>query len=207
MSYRPELVRSVRAGKRTMFRQPAKGECRYKEKRVYVLRAATDQTPALQITVLEIREERLGSISLRDVKREGHRTTQDFVADWKGVHNGYDENMRVHVVSFVQGDATDTPHMLSANPGSDRADYTTIPARAIRGEGEAVSGKLLERWGTEGRERHADVLADQRHGLLAAVQKVRIEAARRGTGLGAQKRLKSVEHHLKAIENESRGVA
>lgn len=204
---KPELVKDIRSGRRTMFRIPVKGDCRYQPKRCYTLRAATDQSPALQITVLEVREERLGSISLRDVKREGHRTTQEFVKAWKDAHKTYDENQRVYVMSFAQGDLTDTPHLLAARPGGAQGDYTTIPARAVKGEGEAVQAKLLDRWAVEGRERHADVLAEQRKSLLSAVQGVRIEAARRGNYPRAQRRLKSVEHHLKALENEAQGAA
>lgn len=210
MIFKPELVKKINAGTKTMTRRIVKDgetECRYREGRVYAVQPGRGKAASFSITILDIRQERLGEIDYRDARREGFKTTDEFAAYWTALHKSFRPDQLVWVIGFIKGDLTDTPHLLAARPGGAQGDYTSIPARAVKGEGEAVQAKLLDRWAVEGRERHADVLAEQRKSLLSAVQGVRIEAARRGNYPRAQRRLKSVEHHLKALENEARGVA
>lgn len=116
-----------------------------------------------------------------------------------------------YIIRFEKGDLSatiDRPRLLAARPGGSEGDYTTVPARAIKGEGEAVPARMLERWATENWERHAEILADQRTRLLRAVQAVRVESARQNAGsFWARKRLKRTEQELKAQERRARLTA
>ena len=126
MIFRPELVKQILAGKKTMTRRPVKpGElaCRYKPGRVYGVQLGrgrpthmTGEEP-LRITILEVRQEHLGEITLPDARREGFRTTQEFKDYWRGLYGTFDLELPVWVIGFARGDVTDRPRLLAARPG------------------------------------------------------------------------------------------
>lgn len=212
MIFQPELVKQILAGRKTMTRRPVKdGEtsCRYRPGRVYAVQQGRGKAATTRITILgEPRQERLGDISLDDARREGFRTREEFREYWAGLYGSHDPERLVWVLSFAKGDCTDRPHLLAARPGGPEGDYTSIPARAVRGEGEAVERRLLEREAQKSRERHGGVVAAERERLLAAVGAVRLEAARQNAGSAmVRKRLKSIEHQLRAMEREARRSA
>jgi hypothetical protein len=183
MIFRPELAKKIAAGEKTMTRRPVKDgekDCRYKPNRVYAVQPGRGRPANSQITVTEVREERLGDLSLRDAKREGFRTTQAFVDYWSALYGHYDAEQLVWVISFVKGDATDTPRLLAARPGGPGGDYTANPARAAKGEPEAVSASLQEKFSQRAREQHTATKRgdwrEQRDRLMAVVREIRAHA-------------------------------
>lgn len=177
MIFTAEIVKQIKAGKRSMVRLPVKAgesECRHKVGRVYAVKTARDREASVHITITEVRQER------------------------------HDSEL-VWILRFVKGDVTDKPRLLAARPGLPHGDYVSDAARAMRGEGEAVQGRILDQWALEGRERASQGMSEEGARLLDAVGKVRLEAARQGVGSAqARKRLKTVEHHLRLWHQESR---
>lgn len=85
MIFKPELVRAIQQGKKTMTRRPimpGEQSCRYKERHLYSVKRARTGKTVLQITVLEVRPEPLGRLTLEDARREGFRTTAAFFDYW-----------------------------------------------------------------------------------------------------------------------------
>jgi hypothetical protein len=85
MIFSPELVKKIAAGGKTMTRRPVKaGErtCRYLAGHSYAVQAGRGKPGSFRITVVDVRTEHVGNISLRDVRREGFRTTAEFYDYW-----------------------------------------------------------------------------------------------------------------------------
>ena len=52
------------------------------------------------IRIIGLRRERLGDITLEDVRREGYDTLEEFKAVWVRVNKSWDPELEVYVVSF-----------------------------------------------------------------------------------------------------------
>ena len=195
MIFRPELVKKIGAGTKTMTRRPVNApHCRYRLNHVYSVQPGRGKPGTIQITITEVREERLGDLSLRDAKREGFRTTQDFIDYWRGLYGSYDAEQMVWVISFVKGDATDTPRLLAARPGGPGGDYTANPARAAKGEPEAISVRLQERYAREGEERDKSRLGELRSRALAAIGAIEPHASGKDF-----KRLRAAANQIRSL--------
>lgn len=115
------------------------------------------------------------------------------------------------LVRFSKGDRSDVldrPRWLAARPGSLGGDYTEAPSLALRGTAEEIPENAQKRYADSAWERRANGLDELRARLLEGVAIARLEAARQNVGsAGARKRLKSIEHHLRAWEQEARRSA
>lgn len=250
MIFRLELARLIAQGKKTQTRRRVKSgesKCRYVEGRAYTIQTGRGKPGNGQITITAVRQERASDITLHDAKREGFRTTSEFLEYWDQLHGEGFRDALVWVISFERGDTRDTPRLLRASapqapvckaqvryadgkmracnrafqdeqdvckcgarrpPESDEDHgYTTRRVNALKGEGEPVSERMLERYAEAGRERHVDVLAEQRRRALSVIAELRLEAIRRGASPKANKRYKSAEHHLRALDQEARRSA
>jgi len=85
MIFKPELVKKIQAGTKTMTRRPVRpGEksCTYEEGHSYAVTPGRGKLAVLRITVTEVRREHVGQINLRDARKEGFRTTGEFFDYW-----------------------------------------------------------------------------------------------------------------------------
>lgn len=117
MIFTAAAVTQISEGKKTMTRRPVKsGEtyCRYEANRAYAIQPAGGHSKD-RLTVIEVRQEKLGEITLKDAKREGHRSTAAFVAVWLDEHGIYAADLPVWVISFARGDLTDQPRYCRAS--------------------------------------------------------------------------------------------
>jgi uncharacterized protein YhfF len=88
MIFRPELVRQIRAGRKTQTRRLARIEpvCRYKAGKSYAVQPGRGQSAVCRIHVNSVRRETVGDIAFADARAEGFATTEDFKVYWVSVH-------------------------------------------------------------------------------------------------------------------------
>lgn len=205
MIFASEMAKLVRAGKKTQTRRRT---CRYAPGHSYAIQSGRGKPGNGRLTVLEVRQEPLGSISLRDARREGFRTTSEFKDYWMGLHGSWNPYQLIYVISFVLGDHTDAPRFLAAKPGLPHGDYVQSGARALRGTNEEVSASVQRRYTLAVEKARESGEAQHRERLLAAIGAIRLEAAKQNAGSAiSRKRLKSVEHQLRAYDREMRRTA
>lgn len=115
------------------------------------------------------------------------------------------------LVGFVKGDQSDRldkPRLLAARPGGAGGDYTNVPGLALSGAAEEIQAPLQSKYAERSWQRRTDGLSEQRERIQAAVATARLEAVKQNIGSAAvRKRLKSLEHHLRAWEQEARRSA
>lgn len=205
MIFSSEMAKLILAGRKSQTRRVVKDselQCRYVPGRSYALQGKRWKADQPRITVLEVRPEQLGQISLRDVRREGFRTTEEFKAYWVKLHKRFDSEQLVWVISFVLGDQTDTPRLLAARPGAPHGDYVQNPVRALVGTAEEVSAPIQARYSREASERLSE--AARRRRRLASVL---AELATLAPTPQQKKRLRSIEHQIKALGKEEQAAA
>src|ERR1700680_1352858 len=118
MIFRPELARLIAQGKKTQTRRHVKAgesKCRYVEGRAYVVQTGRGKPGHGQITITGVRRERVDAITLQDARREGFRTTSEFLAYWDQLHGEGLRDALVWVISFERGDTRDVPRLLRAS--------------------------------------------------------------------------------------------
>lgn len=89
MIFRPELVRKIQRGEKTMTRRPMKrGEptCRYSTGKSYAVQPGRGKSATCRIHIDGVRLERAGEITFSDALAEGFRTTEEFKAYWIGLY-------------------------------------------------------------------------------------------------------------------------
>lgn len=202
MIFKPELAKKVAAGSKTMTRRPVKDgeqECRYRAGRVYGVQLGRGKSTSFPITITEEpRREALAAITFKEARREGFRTREEFIDYWTELYGDFDPDQEVWVISFVKGDATDRPHLLAARSGTPMGEYTDNPSRAMKGEPEAISTPVAEHYAKRAIDMRGVEMSAQCERLLEVVAELRTQA----TTAPARKRLRSVEHHVRAIERE-----
>jgi hypothetical protein len=114
MIFTAAAVTQISEGKKTMTRRLVKtGEtlCPYEPSHAYAIQPAGGRSKD-RLTVSEVRQEKLGDITIKDAKREGHRNIPEFVACWLVEHGLYAADLDVWVISFAKGDLTDQPRYI-----------------------------------------------------------------------------------------------
>lgn len=88
MIFRPELVRDIRAGRKTATRRPVKAgkPCRYRPGKSYAVQPGRGKSATCRIKVTSVTRELVGDITHADAVAEGFRTTDDFKAYWIALH-------------------------------------------------------------------------------------------------------------------------
>lgn len=115
MIFAPEMVKLILADRKTQTRRivkPDEKACRYRIGHAYAIQPGRARPGIERLTITEVRQEKLGDISLPDAKREGFRTRSDFFDYWQRLHGVLHLERQVWVISFVKGDRRDVPRML-----------------------------------------------------------------------------------------------
>jgi hypothetical protein len=218
VTFSPDIIKSIRSGRRSQFRVPVipGKDCRFKPGKAPLVKRTADSE--LRITITEVRQERLGDISLRDVKAEGWHTTAEFREDWIERYGEHDADQLVHVVSFIKGTHTDEPRIPAARPGAvawtakkgerwkmargeGHGDYVSTASQGLTGCDEEVRPEVLAIY----QARSSEGLRTQRNGRLSA-QCERLRAAIAEIRRFApdpslvNKQLRSLEHQLASLE-------
>lgn len=148
MIFRPELAKAILQRKKTQTRRLATAKtCRYRAGKSYAVQPGRGKTAVCRITITDVRLEALGEITLKDARKEGFVTTDEFRDYWASLYGRFDPDLMVWVLSFQFGDQTDTPRLLAARPGAPHGDYVSNPHLSLRDEQEAVSAAETERYG------------------------------------------------------------
>jgi len=100
MLFKPEHVDLILTGRKTQTRRiwkkpRAKAGSVHKAKTVLF---SKEYFALIRIT--DIRKDRLGDISLEDVRREGYETLEAFKEEWIRINGAWDPELEVYVVSF-----------------------------------------------------------------------------------------------------------
>lgn len=207
MIFRPELAKLIVQGKKSMTRRPSHGEtsCRYRVEHVYRVQLGRGMPGRFPITIKAVREEALGEITLKDAKREGFVTTQEFADYWKGLYGKFDEDSRVWVISFALGDATDTPRLLAARPGAPHGDYVGQSFLAMPLEPEAVSGGEQAIFTKDARLRDGargrDPLVRERNEMARSLGRMR-DILEREPNREVSKEVRAMEHRIVALDRK-----
>lgn len=199
MIFKPELITEIRAGRKTQTRRPVKaGEktCRYTPGHVYSVQPGRGMRGEVQITVLAVRQERVGDISAGDARREGFGHVRAFLAYWRDLY-GEDADLQqsVWVISFALGDRRDIPRLLRAgapkwDPRSEHRverdedhGYTSRPALALAAEPEAIDNETLEAYAAVNRAKpritEQQVWERERATIREAIQRLRNQELRK----------------------------
>lgn len=142
---------------------------RYRTGRTYAVQPGPGRPATGRIVITDIHLEKLADITHPDAQAEGHQTTNDFRQAWVRLHdkawtertlnpddttdhqaliqerfNQRWAHQQVWAIT-IQLDRTDTPRLLTAKPGLQRADYTTNPTRAAPHEPEPLTQTQWER--------------------------------------------------------------
>lgn len=136
MIFQPDAVTLIRDKRKTQTRRPVKHNRefgyempgRYLPDRVYSVQPGRGKRAVCQLTVTEVRKERLGDITLDDIRREGFKFPGEFWQRWEQLHRHANHETVVWVISFVLGDQRDAPRLLRAGEPS-----VPICARCHRG--------------------------------------------------------------------------
>lgn len=144
---------------------------RYRTGGSYALQPGRGRPSIGRVLITNIRLQQLTDITHRDAQAEGHQTTNDFRQAWVHLHDKAwvtrtlnlddttdDQAQALILARFdqrwthqqvwaitIQPDRTDTPRLLTAKPGLQRADYTTNPTRAAPHEPEPLTQTQWER--------------------------------------------------------------
>ena len=199
-----DLLNLIKAGKKTMHRTPTRDNeptCRYQAGRAYAVQPSAGQPADIKITIIDQpRQARLGDITAHEARREGYRHQREYLDAWRTRHGHLDLDQPVWVLAFVLGDQTDTPRLLAANPGGQRNDYVTQPARAMKGEPEAIPAMLADQYSREahGRDtaRTTSGLRERADRILTTVAEIR---SIDGIDKNTDSKLRAVERNIRSI--------
>lgn len=100
MLFKPEHVDPILTGRKTQTRRTwkkprAKAGSIHKAKTVLF-----SKEYFVLIRITDVRKERLGDISLEDVRREGYDTLEAFKEEWIRINGAWGPELEVYVVSF-----------------------------------------------------------------------------------------------------------
>jgi hypothetical protein len=145
------------------------------------------------ITVLGVKRQGLWIMDEDAAKREGFTSLKAALTRWPSI------SVDVWVIHFARGDQTE---IVSADKDlylADRnlpADYTTQPARAMRGEPPVLDKETLKRYAKQATGDNRDREAERRRKALAAIGELQ-EHAKSPT---ARKKLRHAANLIEAID-------
>ncbi len=194
MIFGPDMVWKVKAGSKTQTRRKIRGDCRYKPGRAYAIQTGRGKPATAHITITSVEEQELGAITLREAKAEGFRTRAEFEDYWKGLYGSHDPKERVHVISFLLGDHTDSDRFPAARPGPG-GDYVQSGARALTGTAPEVSEATQKLYAARSAETYAEALQQRKKRLQSVLREIRSQA----DDPLVNARLRAVERRVKRV--------
>jgi len=97
MLFKKELVEKILKGEKTQTRRL---NGKYKVGNIYAVCTRWYSPAVAWIKITGKRTERLGDISLEDVKKEGFNSLEEFKAFWIKIHGHWDDDLIVYVYDF-----------------------------------------------------------------------------------------------------------
>jgi len=187
LTFSSEEIKRIKAGRQSQTRRLS---APYRPGRCYKVQNGR-KTTDLKVTITSITEEKLEMMTVREARRNGFRTTTEFLEAWKGP-----KDATVQVISFVVGDQSDTPRLLAARPGPPSGDYTSSTARALRGTAEEAPQAVVSKYAAEAVVNHRATHSMALDGLKQA-----LDGLNKVVSLPSdRKRLKSIVHHVERLE-------
>jgi hypothetical protein len=133
-------------------------KCIYQQGRCYVLQTKRKRPEPPHITITSVEQRQADSLSLRDARRLGFRTTADLI---RSVAR-YDPLELIWLLGFELGDQTDSDRLPAARPGMPHGDYVSNGARALSGVGSEVSAHQQALYAARSEETYAQMLLERR---------------------------------------------
>lgn len=186
--FQPDAIKAIKKGDKTMTRRPVTRDrkwgfekpCRYVVGHAYSMQPGRSEKGVGHFTVTAVRREPLGSITPKDIAREGFKFPTEFWKRWTELHGTPDKTADVWVISFTFGDLSeqmDRPRLLAATPGhvtygaaypgerdgkkahqiitGSTGDYTPIASEGMSGEQEAPGATTMGALSQAARVHHA----------------------------------------------------
>ncbi len=157
-----------------------------------------DERVQVLLTILEVRDLELASLTVTDARLCGYRTATELRDAWRAEHPRTD---LVRLVTFGLGDLRDRPRFLTSFPAF--SDYTQSPSEATPREPEALSEDQLSHYASINGQRFAASKAEFAARLAARPLPERlhmIEGAADRFRLGLRKELRIIEQRLERAE-------
>lgn len=232
MIFSADELRLIAERRKSQLRQPVRfvrekpQPVAYKPGRLYKAHHAAGAKSTL-ITIVDVRQERLGDISQQDVKREGFRFLAEFKTDWARRHDVFDPGMLVWVISFAVGDLRDRfdrPRMLAATPGhvryeegpdgrqriaadlEEHQDYTDRRHLGMAGESEAIPALDAAKYAKVANDRDEVIRRERIREQMGEMSSVwrRFHDALAGDGVNrdVRKTLRAIDFHRAQLERK-----
>lgn len=154
MIFRSDHARMILQGRKTQTRRrvrPGETECRYRQGQSYAVQHDRQKPAAGRLVVVTVARQRLGDVTLRDAKAEGHRTRRDFLDFWAGLF----PTMTLDDPVWALVIAPDRDPVRLLHRDSSRG-YTTRRHQALADEPEAVDDDALAYYTARARGRDRD---------------------------------------------------
>lgn len=154
MIFEAAHARMVLAGRKTQTRRrvrPGETVCRYRLDGSYAVQHDRQKPAMGRLVVVTVAQQRLGDITLRDAKAEGHHTRREFLDFWAGLFPTMTEDDPVWALVI----APDRDPVRLLHRDSSRG-YTTKRHQALADEPEAVDDDALTHYTARARERERE---------------------------------------------------
>lgn len=100
MIFKPEMVEKILSGEKTVTRRPLKQLDRYQPGRDYAVQPGRGKHAVARIRVTFVHEDRLGSITEDDARREGFLSSEAFFDYWDRLYGFVDYDQAVTRIAF-----------------------------------------------------------------------------------------------------------
>jgi hypothetical protein len=152
MQFTPEQRDLIHAGRKTVHRIPAAGECRYQEGRAYRTPIIGEDKPLVITVVAPVTRQRISDMKARDAAREHAKDLPAWREAFEEEHGSCADDRELFVIELAPGDRRDVPRFLASGgpapickaPRRDAdGNVTHRPGSPIIREGKVISERLV----------------------------------------------------------------